>query len=529
MDVSRLNIQNRRNDNQQAPTPISNQVSNSFTFEIRKDCESISECSTALALPAQILPTQAPLSEALPMQAITIEANPIQVPSMQVPLTSAPLIGAPAAPPAPILAALMQAPPEQVPAHVQVPLEQVPLVHAPLTEVLSIPAPSVPIKDVSKVVIPEEFVSPNEVVTHKNLMLTHLPNKVLHHDMPELSTNRFAAYHPHYKEIPGMTEYAHNPSLLQPPPQLSSLPGDWSNCVVKFGTYHPHYKDKADGDPTRTFVCIANCFYFLCYWSNLSAGFFLTHNSGAYTAEPGLVTKKRESSRILSVFAIDTAMLSYSRFPRLYLSHHFQPPAFFFTSTLSEYVVMSKGQSSLMLSEMHLAIFKYLAMLKYAAIFKYAQTSKWQSSSTLASFSLLVDYSSVQLPSKASFNLSQITPKVEFLPDFINLLTKRLKWQITNKSCGLRYAKVDLQNTHLLLHTSYVICFVYSTNKANISHWSSIQCYQVTRGVHAANLYTMTYGLGIEKRHWGRYQIVRTKLYQHQHYGIDRTGKHEIC
>ena len=57
-----------------------------------------------------------------------------------------------------------------------------------LTEVLSVPAASIPtpsvlIKDVSKVVIPEEFVSPNEVVTHKNLMLTHLPNKVLHHDM----------------------------------------------------------------------------------------------------------------------------------------------------------------------------------------------------------------------------------------------------------------------------------------------------------------------------------------------------------
>ena len=157
------------------------------------------------------------------MQAITIKVTPIQVPSMQVLLTLVPLIEAPIAPYAPILVALMQAPPEQVPAHVQVLLEQVPLVYTPLTKVLSVPAPSilaplVPIKNVSKVIIPEEFVSPNKVVTHNNLMMTHLPNKVLYHDMPELSTNRFTAYHPYYKEILGMTECIYNPSLLQPSP-----------------------------------------------------------------------------------------------------------------------------------------------------------------------------------------------------------------------------------------------------------------------------------------------------------------------
>ena len=142
---------------------------------------------------------------------------------MQVSLTSAPLIRAPTVPPAPILAALMQASSEQVPAHVQVPLEQVPLVNAPLTKVLSIPATSIPapsvlIKDVSKVVIPEKFVSPNKIVIHKNLILTHLPNKVLHHDMPELSTNCFATYHPDYKKIPRMTECVYNPLLFQLPP-----------------------------------------------------------------------------------------------------------------------------------------------------------------------------------------------------------------------------------------------------------------------------------------------------------------------
>ena len=107
MNVDQLNIQNRCNDNQQAPTPISNQVSNNFTSEIQKNCKSIFEYSTALALPIQILPMQVTLSEAFPIQAITIEATPIQVPSIQVPPTLVPLIGVPAAPSAPILAAFI--------------------------------------------------------------------------------------------------------------------------------------------------------------------------------------------------------------------------------------------------------------------------------------------------------------------------------------------------------------------------------------------------------------------------------------
>lgn len=69
-------------------------------------------------------------------------------------------------------------------------------------------ATPVPIKDVSKVVIPKYFVNLNKVVTHKNLILTHLPNKVPHHDIPELSTNRFATYHSQYKKILEMTECA---------------------------------------------------------------------------------------------------------------------------------------------------------------------------------------------------------------------------------------------------------------------------------------------------------------------------------
>ena len=196
-------------------------------------------------------------------------------------------------------------------------------------------------KDVFKVVTPEEFVTadkdvaPEEIPSDtqkgqayndkdKHLVLTQSLTIQRAYDVNQdfyiqppceqisLPGASSVCYHPHYKEKPGMTESAHDPFLFRPPPQLSSLPGDWSNCVVKFGTYHPHYKDKAVGDPTRTFVCAANCFYFLCYWSNLSAAFFLTHDSGAYTAEPGLVTKKGEPPRILSLFTTDTAMPSCS-------------------------------------------------------------------------------------------------------------------------------------------------------------------------------------------------------------------------
>ncbi|WP_375467273.1 hypothetical protein, partial [uncultured Nostoc sp.] len=85
-------------------------------------------------------------------------------------------------------------------------------------------------------------------------------------------------------------------------------------------------------------------------------------------------------------------------------------------------------------------------------------------------------------------------------PDDQALLNKRLQWQITDESRGLRYVKIDPRDTHLLSQI-YIL---------------------------AADLYAMTHGLGIEKQHWGRYQIVRTKSYQHQHYGICGTGKHEI-
>lgn len=42
-----------------------------------------------------------------------------------------------------------------------------------------------------------------------------------------------------------------------------------------------------------------------------------------------------------------------------------------------------------------------------------------------------------------SFDLSRAAQTVKFLPNCIAMLNKRLKWQITNKSQGLRYIKLD--------------------------------------------------------------------------------------
>ena len=141
------------------------------------------------------------------------------------------------------------------------------------------------------------------------------------HDVSEASTNHFAAYHPHYKEKLGITSTeSAKPFLVRPPPKLLSLPGASSDCIVKFATYHPHYKDKLVGNPSRIFVCAANCLYFLYGWRNLSAAFFLGHDGGAWIAEPGMVTKKGE-------------------LPRTFLhliSHSLQPPSLLLGSTLSK-------------------------------------------------------------------------------------------------------------------------------------------------------------------------------------------------
>lgn len=64
-------------------------------------------------------------------------------------------------------------------------------------------------------------------------------------DVPEACTNRFAAYHPHYKEKLEitLTEFAHNLFLFQLSLKPLSLTVISSNSIVKFTTYHPHYKE----------------------------------------------------------------------------------------------------------------------------------------------------------------------------------------------------------------------------------------------------------------------------------------------
>ena len=112
---------------------------------------------------------------------------------------------------------------------------------------------------------------------------------------------------------------------------------------------------------------------------------------------------------------------------------------------------------------------------------------------------------------EASFNLFQAAQTVEFLPDDIALLNKRLQWQITNKSQGLHYIKLDqdtlqlivftdssfVNNKDMLLSISYVICHADTTSKANIIHWSSIKYKRVTRSVLVAELYKMAHGFDI--------------------------------
>lgn len=54
-----------------------------------------------------------------------------------------------------------------------------------------------------------------------------------------------------------------------------------------------------------------------------------------------------------------------------------------------------------------------------------------------------------------------------------------------------------------------------------------VKFHQDTQRVLADNLYAMAHGFGIEKRHWGKYQIVWAKSYQHKHYGLGETSKHK--
>ena len=142
--------------------------------------------------------------------------------------------------------------------------------------------------------------------------------------------------------------------------------------------------------------------------------------------------------------------------------------------------------------------------------------SEWQLSHlALASFSSLADYSSIKLTSEKAVKSAKIMTKDrKYLTSTQNL--SEASFDFSRSAQKVKFtADIDI--------ISYVICLADTTNKGNIMHWYN----RVTRGVLAVELYAMTHRFDIEKRHWGRYQIVRKKSYQHQHYGMGETGEYK--
>lgn len=126
-----------------------------------------------------------------------------------------------------------------------------------------------------------------------------------------------------------MIKSAYKPLFLQPLLKLLSLLGNLSNSIVKvikllynvlkakpsyFTIYYLYYKIKLIGNQTRTFVYAINYLYFLCYLSNLSAAFFLAHNSGVCIVEIGLITKKRKLLIIPYILFLTFSNLYFSGF-----------------------------------------------------------------------------------------------------------------------------------------------------------------------------------------------------------------------
>ena len=80
-------------------------------------------------------------------------------------------------------------------------------------------------------------------------------------------------------------------------PKLLLLSNALSDFIIKFAIYHLYYKNIFVNNPTRTFVCIANCFYFK-YWlgslGNLLTASLFARDGRAYITKPGLIIKKRK-------------------------------------------------------------------------------------------------------------------------------------------------------------------------------------------------------------------------------------------
>ena len=212
-------------------------------------------------------------------------------------------------------------------------------------------------KNISKVVIPKEFISIDKAVISEEIsssiqvlnscFVDEIQNPGIHKVYEKsclvLQTGNDKNNNLELTQLPIIDQaynldqefYIRSLFKLVSPLDVSS------DSVVKFATHHSYYKD-ITGNPTQNFACAANCLSFSCGWSNLLEG-ILAHIGGACAAKLELVTKNRKLAR--------TSLYLFS----------YQLPFLL----------------SFELSKMRLAIFKYPLMSKCLVISKCATMSKW--------------------------------------------------------------------------------------------------------------------------------------------------------
>jgi hypothetical protein len=107
--------------------------------------------------------------------------------------------------------------------------------------------------------------------------------------------------------------------------------------------------------------------------------------------------------------------------------------------------------------------------------------------------------------------LSYAAQFIEMSSDDINILNKRLQWQIINQIRNLRYVKLDQSFLRLMIFTNscfannrdlfsqinYVICLTNDIH-ATILHWSSIKCKRMTRSVLTVELFAMIHDFYVD-------------------------------
>lgn len=290
---------------------------------------------------------------------------------------------------------------------------------------------------------------------------------------------------------------------IRPSPELISLLGVSSDCVIKvmkplygvpeagnhwFPTYHIHHKDKLGMKESTYDLC-------LLYSSGPFGIMGMQNNDTLILADNDFASKEEAAIKSAKIMTKDQEHLT-----------SFQPLKFNGAQIKldSEEIVLTK--------ESHvggiLPVTNYDAdSISSRGITRTKLSPKEQ---YLAQRARGAYIASVCQP-EASFHLFQAAQTAEFSPHDIAMLNKRLQWQITNKSQGLRYIKLDQDTLQLVVFTDssftnnkdlssqigYVICLADATNKANIIHWSLIKYKRVTRSVLAAELYGMAHGFAI--------------------------------